>query len=158
MPLWVPSLRDRREDVPELIEYFLARCAAKLQREPASLDGSARDLLVNYSWPGNVRELENIITRISVLSTGAPVTADELRRWLVDRGPSLRVVDEKPESASVGVSIEEMERRLIETTLEQFGGHREKAAKALGIGVRTLSGKLRQYGYAPRAKMFSKAG
>ena len=55
-------------------------------------------------------------------------------------------------------SLEEMERRLIEATLEQFGGHRERTAKALGIGVRTLCGKLRQYGYAPRAKTFSKTG
>ena len=52
----------------------------------------------------------------------------------------------------VGISLEEMERRLIEATLEHFGGHRAKTAKALGIGLRTLSGKLRQYGYAPREK------
>ena len=58
----------------------------------------------------------------------------------------------------VGLSLEEMERKLIEATLEHFGGHRAKTAKALGIGVRTLSGKLRQYGYAPREKTFSKAG
>ncbi len=58
----------------------------------------------------------------------------------------------------VGISLEEMERKLIEATLEKFGGHRAKTAQALGIGLRTLSGKLRQYGYAPREKPFLKAG
>jgi DNA-binding NtrC family response regulator len=57
----------------------------------------------------------------------------------------------------VGLSLEEMERRLIEATLEHYGGHRANSAKALGIGVRTLTGKLRQYGYAPREKSFSKS-
>ena len=55
----------------------------------------------------------------------------------------------------VGISLEEMERRLIEATLEHYGGHRARTAKALGIGIRTLSGKLRQYGYAPREKSFT---
>ena len=58
----------------------------------------------------------------------------------------------------MGISLQEMERKLIEATLEKFGGHRAKTAEALGIGLRTLSGKLRQYGYAPREKTFSKAG
>jgi DNA-binding NtrC family response regulator len=153
-------LRQRREDVPELAAYFFQRSARRLQRDACSLEPAAEQLLVDYHWPGNVRELENIITRISVLGTSAAVTADELRRWLVDgkRADRAAESDEGPQILPVGVSLEEMERRLIEATLEQFGGHREKAAKALGIGVRTLSGKLRQYGYAPRAKSFSKAG
>jgi DNA-binding NtrC family response regulator len=62
------------------------------------------------------------------------------------------------EDVTVGLSMLDMERRLIESTLEQFGGHRAKAAEALGIGLRTLSGKLKQWGYAPRTKNFSKAG
>jgi DNA-binding NtrC family response regulator len=152
VPLYVPPLRDRREDVPELADYFLARCARRLQRDPCTLDPAARDLLVNHDWPGNVRELENIITRASVLGTGDPVTADQLERWLLasgsrQSGPSAEV--------QVGLSLEEMERKLIEATLEHYGGHRARTAEALGIGVRTLTGKLRQYGYAPREKSFS---
>ncbi len=159
VPLFVPPLRERREDIPELLHYFLERSALRLQREPCSLDRTAMDLLTRYDWPGNVRELENIVTRASVLFDGSPVTADELGRWLV-AGPQT----EEPANAEpgrgipIGLSLEEMERRLIETTLERLGGHREKTAKALGIGVRTLCGKLRQYGYAPRAKSLSKAG
>jgi DNA-binding NtrC family response regulator len=153
VPMAVPSLRDRRDDVPELIDYFLARSARRLLRDPCELDDSARDLLVNYQWPGNVRELENIVTRASVLSTGKAITADDLRRWLaVSPREESRAAD-----IPVGVNLETMERRLIEATLERFAGHRAKTAEALGIGLRTLTGKLRQYGYAPREKL-SKAG
>jgi len=160
VPLAVPPLRGRRDDIPELVEYFLHRTAERLKREPCVLDRSAMDLLVQYDWPGNVRELENIITRASVLFPDATVTADELGRWLV-AGPQAETDQGAGESAGdvrVGLSLEEMERRLIEATLERFGGHRERTAKALGIGVRTLCGKLRLYGYAPRAKTLSKAG
>ncbi len=156
VPLFVPPLRQRKEDIPELIEHFVQRSAVRLGRDPVELDASTVDLLVHYDWPGNVRELENIVTRLSVLSNGEPVGADELRRWLVagaDAGDT-----EAADPVAVGLSLEQMERKLIEATLDHYDGHREKTAKALGIGVRTLSGKLRQYGYAPREKTFVKAG
>ena len=171
VPLYVPALRDRPQDVPELIDYFLVRCAERLGRDPAAFDASAMDALTHYPWPGNVRELENIVTRVSVLGGHNPVTAEELRRWLPsdvrrngrdaspgDSAGRLAGDDAEASAMPVGVSLEEMERRMIEATLERFDGHRERAAKALGIGVRTLTGKLRQYGYAPRTKTFSKAG
>jgi len=153
LPLAVPPLRQRREDVPELAEYFFKRSAQRLQRDACSLEPAAAQLLVDYHWPGNVRELENIITRASVLMTNGRVTADELRRWLISspEGSEGHADDGLP----VGTSLEEMERRLIEATLEHYGGHRARTAKALGIGIRTLSGKLRQYGYAPREKSFT---
>ena len=153
LPLAVPPLRQRREDVPELAAYFFQRSAQRLQRETCSLEPAAAQLLVDYHWPGNVRELENIITRASVLTTTGRVTADELRRWLIS--PAEESGDSAEASVPVGISLEEMERRLIEATLEHYGGHRARTAKALGIGIRTLSGKLRQYGYAPREKSFT---
>jgi DNA-binding NtrC family response regulator len=155
VPLVVPPLRERREDLPELIEHFLARCAARLEREPPPLEASAMQLLSEYHWPGNVRELENIMTRASVLAGSGPVCADELSRWLL--ADPVRQTEEDEDRVPVGMSLEEMERKLIEATLERFGGHREKTAKALGIGVRTLTGKLRQYGYAPREKSYRAA-
>jgi DNA-binding NtrC family response regulator len=156
VPLVVPPLRERPEDIPELIEYFLGRSARRLQREPCRLEASAHELLAGYGWPGNVRELENIITRASVLYTGTPITADEVGRWL---GVSPQFAASGAEAdVPVGLSLETMERKLIEATLERFGGHRAKTAEALGIGLRTLSGKLRQYGYAPREKPLAKAG
>lgn len=156
VPLNVPPLRDRAEDIPELADHFLRLTAGRLQRQPCTLETSAWELLTHYDWPGNVRELENIITRASVLADGSTITADALRRWLMDCRPT----DGTPADSEVpvGLSLEEMERKLIQGTLEHFDGHRAKTASALGIGVRTLSGKLRQYGYAPRAKRLAKAG
>jgi DNA-binding NtrC family response regulator len=156
VPLGAPPLRERREDIPELIDYFLDRMARRLGRQPCTVQPDALDLMVNYSWPGNVRELENIITRASVLNTGAPITADELSRWLIG-GPETSS-KKAPAGVPVGLSLQEMERKLIEATLDQFGGHRAKTAEALGIGLRTLTGKLREYGYAPREKSYRKAG
>ncbi|HUT10820.1 MAG TPA: sigma-54 dependent transcriptional regulator [Thermoguttaceae bacterium] len=156
VPIRVPPLRERRDDVPELIDHFFAHCARRLDREPCSLEPSARDLLIDYHWPGNVRELENIITRASVLNLGGLVSADELRRWLSTEPGSGK--ETPSEDMPVGLSLHEMERKLIEATLEHYDGHRARTAQALGIGVRTLSGKLRQYGYAPREKSYSKAG
>jgi DNA-binding NtrC family response regulator len=151
VPLEVPPLRARRDDVPLLLEHFLAQAAARQHKEPCTLERSALDLLMNHHWPGNVRELENVATRATVLNLGLPVSAEELRPWLIDADKP-RTEARGEESLPAGLSIEEMERRLIESTLERFNGHRAKSAEALGIGLRTLSGKLRQYGYAPRAK------
>ncbi len=172
VPIQVPPLRCRAEDIGELIEFFCLRSARRLGRDACEFDSAAMDLMQNYHWPGNVRELENVVTRASVLCGGRPVGADDLGRWLAVGSGSVRsaarqesaeteeAADSQPgaEEIPLGLSLQETERRLIEATLEHFDGHREKTAKALGIGVRTLSGKLRQYGYAPRAKTFSKAG
>ena len=153
IPLEVPPLRSRPGDVLELVDYFFARAARRLNADPPQLEASAQELLQAYHWPGNVRELENIVTRASVLSTGASITADQLRPWLLQSPGETRSGDALP----IGLSLQEMERKLIETTLEQFGGHRAKTAEALGIGLRTLTGKLKEYGYAPRTKSFAKA-
>lgn len=155
VPLAVPPLRERSEDVLEIAEYFLAQTAARLHKQPCELESAACELLQAYHWPGNVRELENIITRASVLNLGRSITADELRPWLIDQGQA-RSSD--PTAVPVGLSLHDMERKMIEATLDRFAGHRAKTAEALGIGLRTLSGKLKEYGYGPRTKEFAKAG
>jgi DNA-binding NtrC family response regulator len=159
VPLTVPSLRDRREDIPQLIAHFSALAGQRLERDPCELDASAMQLLQEYHWPGNVRELENIITRACVLSGGNRVGADDLRPWLLDCD-GFTVKDEEDRDRidlPVGMNLQDMERQLIEATLERFDGHRAQTARALGIGVRTLTNKLRAYGYAPRAKSLSRA-
>ncbi len=160
LPVHVPPLRERVEDVPELAKHFLVESAARLGRAPIQLDPGAEDLLVHYPWPGNIRELENIVTRASVLCAGDLITADQVRPWLIGSGLPLAgragaVLGSN--GMPVGLSLEEMERKLIMATLEHFGAHRQKTATALGIGVRTLANKLRAYGVAPRAKSFAKA-
>ena len=157
VPLAVPSLRERLSDVPELVQHFLLRAAERLNKDVCTLSQSAYDLLVNYRWPGNIRELENLIVRASVLSDGSSVGADDLRPWLIGVTDTQQAASSEEGILPIGLSLEEMERKLIEATLERLGGHRAKTAEALGIGIRTLSGKLRAYGYAPRAKALQKA-
>lgn len=153
VPIRVPALRERDGDIPRLAEYLLAQAAARLQRDPATLTSAACDFLASYHWPGNVRELENVMTRAMVLASGPQIDADDLRSWLT-------VAEAAAPSASSPipseVSLVEMERRLIEATLERFEGHRGKTAQALRIGVRTLANKMRSYGYAPHDRSFAK--
>jgi len=156
VPLFVPPLRERGEDALQLADHFLASAGERLGRGPFELSADARKLLAAYQWPGNVRELQNIVTRACVLNTGAAIGAEELRPWLVaDHSPPPERTTESP-LVTAGATLEQVERRMIETTLAQFDGHRAKTAEALGIGLRTLSGKLRQYGYPPREKSFAK--
>lgn len=175
VPLTLPPLRERTDDVPELARFFLERAAARLQRETCSLDEHATALLQAYRWPGNVRELENLMTRASVLSLESTITGELLRDWLpaelFEVGISIPMPVATPNitpianlertltvtpAATGNLSMQDMERQLIESTLERFNGHRAKTATALGIGVRTLSGKLKLYGYSPRAKSLGK--
>jgi transcriptional regulator with GAF, ATPase, and Fis domain len=161
VPINVPPLRERQEDTAELTEFFLQRAAKRLGKDGFSLGSGAYDLLADYHWPGNVRELENIVTRACVLGDGKTISADQLRPWLIESpgaAPESVVASVSMEKVPVGLSLEAMERKLIEATLEHFDGHRAKTAGALGIGIRTLSGKLKLYGYAPRTKSFAKSG
>jgi transcriptional regulator with GAF, ATPase, and Fis domain len=84
VPIAVPPLRERMEDVPLLLEHFVAAAAQRLGRAACQLTADAVDLLSRYHWPGNVRELENLVTRASVLSGGGRVGADDLSMWLID--------------------------------------------------------------------------
>jgi DNA-binding NtrC family response regulator len=160
VPVTVPPLRDRGGDVLELADHFLANAADRLNRGPFVLEPEARELLAGYAWPGNVRELQNIITRACVLNQGELIAAETLRSWLRNNAVNEHTDTESEDAVSLttNLTLNEMERRLIVTTLQRCDGHRAKAAEALGIGLRTLSGKLREYGYAPREKDFAKAG
>jgi DNA-binding NtrC family response regulator len=158
VPIVVPPLREREGDVLELVDHFFEQAAVKLNRQRVEVDATARELMCNYTWPGNVRELQNIVTRACVLNQGALVTAAELRPWLRQEGMRSEEQGASEDSIEIAINemtLDEMERRLIVTTLKRCGGHRAKAAEKLGIGLRTLSGKLRTYGYAPREKDFA---
>jgi DNA-binding NtrC family response regulator len=160
VPIHVAPLRDRRADILELIEHFLALAAGRLRKPACDMDRSAQDLLAHYDWPGNVREVENLMTRASVLNSRGAVTADDLRPWLMNSKSNpeqLADSNRLHEGIRAGMNLQDMERKLIVATLEHYGGHRVQSAQALGIGVRTLTNKLRAYGYAPRAKAFSRA-
>ncbi len=144
VPVEVAPLRERREDVAPMTEYFLKRCAAREGRTAKSLGPDARALLEAYPWPGNIRELENLIERAYVLEPGPTLAADQLRRWLDG------TVSDPAGDVHAGMPLEDVERILIGKTLEMFGGHRMNTARALGIGVRTLTMKIKQWGLGSR--------
>jgi DNA-binding NtrC family response regulator len=156
VPLELPPLRKRGGDVALLAEHFLDRAARRLGRPRLALDADAQELLAAYHWPGNVRELENLITRACVLNEASSISAAEIRPWL--QAPE--AVGGETASETLGSPgsrrLDDVERATIVATLQRYGGNRAKTAEALGIGVRTLSGKLRAYGYAPRTREFER--
>lgn len=154
LPIRVPSLRERAEDIPALAEHFVREIGAREGRAPAVIDAGAADLLRAYRWPGNVRELQNVCERASVLSasTSTPgiITRELLEPWLRCEAPGVpaQQIEAKPGggvSVTPGKTLDEIEREAIVQTLVRLSGHRQKTAKALGIGVRTLGLKLKKW-------------
>lgn len=139
LPISVPALRERSSDIPELVQHFLERAAPAGGASKVVSSGALR-ALVEYSWPGNVRELENLCCRAVTLSSGDVIDAELIEPWL--RGPSAA---EGFGLLREGRMLEDMERQLIEKTLKRFDGHRAKTARALGMGIRTLGMKLKQW-------------
>jgi len=133
-PLHLPPLRERPADIPSLAELFLARFAQRLDKPAPALSKEARDLLLAYAWPGNVRELENLMERAAIL-------AEEV----VEPG-HLPITGTEPPRP---VSMKEIERQAIEEALRKNRGNRTLAARQLGISLRTLQYRLKEYGIKP---------
>jgi DNA-binding NtrC family response regulator len=140
VPIELAPLREHKEDILELAEYFLDRYTRREGRKCVRLDPSARRALLAYDWPGNVRELENLMERSVVLGLPSPLTARMIEPWLRHPTPE---ADE--DLLVAGTPLEEVERRLIRKTLRKFNGHRKKTAEALGIAVRTLGMKIKRW-------------
>ncbi|HXJ85910.1 MAG TPA: sigma-54 dependent transcriptional regulator [Candidatus Binatia bacterium] len=143
IPLMLPPLRERAGDVRELAEYF-ARLYAAPGKSFRLTDGLLARL-EQHSWPGNVRELANCIRRVMALASGTEIDADALEgvEWAEAASPTA------PTDLSLlrpGVSLGEMERKLVEVTLEATGGNRSRAAELLGVSLRTVRNKVRSYG------------
>src|SRR5690606_35387862 len=145
VPLDLPPLRDRREDIPELVRHFLHRIAKREGQAFRHIEPEALRMLQKYPWPGNVRELENIIERAAVLETRPGVVrATTIAPWLVDGSTNGhgRTLGADPLDR---LPLAEVEKRVILDTLAKFEGHRAKTATALGIGIRTLGIKLKKW-------------
>jgi DNA-binding NtrC family response regulator len=139
IPILIPPLRERGEDIPALVEHFVSQ-SGRLK----SADPEAMRLLCKYDWPGNVRELEAVMERIAVLSTGDTVTPDDLPPEL--REKSNRPTNRQWELPEGGVNFEEWERNLLAQALERAHGVMSDAAKLLGMTYRTFQYRAMKFG------------
>lgn len=144
----LPPLRERRGDIPLLIEHFIKEMTARHGREVEHVSKSARQALMAYDWPGNIRQLRNVIERMVVVDMDGLLDVDDLPEEIA---PPPRAGDEPilgfdGHDALVGKSLSDIERFYIEKTLQLTEGKREEAARILGIGERTLYRKIKEFG------------
>ncbi|MBI2218171.1 MAG: sigma-54-dependent Fis family transcriptional regulator [Candidatus Rokubacteria bacterium] len=141
VPVPVPSLRERAEDIPALMAHFLRAFAERWGKPVPEVTGEALALLCRYSWPGNVRELQHLVESMLVFSKGGPVTAADLPAAVrgEDRGAGS---GDRASSAT----LRELERQAIERTLVATGGNKRKTSEILGIGLKTLYRKIQEFG------------
>jgi DNA-binding NtrC family response regulator len=143
IPLTIPPLRQRREDIPLLVDHFIEKFASSCPNMEIGISSEAETALAHFSWPGNVRELENTIERAVLICEGSVIRPEHLLLEHDDT-PSNMAQGDNP--TLVGMTVKEMERKLIGQTLKQLNDNRTHAAKMLGISIRTLRNKLREYG------------
>jgi DNA-binding NtrC family response regulator len=139
--IYLPELRERREDIPLLIDHFLKRHAEENHQEPRHFSNEALRLMMSYDWPGNVRELQNAVEHALAIGVGPALTIADLpmhMSGMVSKTGS-------PEPVGEGRTLEEVERRHILRILEEAGGNHLRAAEILGIHRRTLYRKLEKY-------------
>ena len=146
VPVSMPPLRERRSDVPVLVEHFLAKLTARHGRDPMTVTEEALVLLWEFAWPGNVRQLENVIERLVILSDTGVIGADDLpssMRTFITRGciPEVRVSDT---GVDLNRIVEEFENGLITKALSRTQGNKQAAARLLGLNRTTLVAKLRR--------------
>ncbi|MCL4211503.1 MAG: sigma-54 dependent transcriptional regulator, partial [Phycisphaerales bacterium] len=138
----IPPLRERREDIPLLVNHAVGRFSAEMEKPAPTVTGPAMMRLVAYHWPGNVRELLNVVQRMVITATGPTLDVgdvpDDIRVSDADEHVSL--------GSLAGVGLDKLEKEAIRQTLAMTAGNREKTAQLLGIGERTLYRKLKEYG------------
>lgn len=139
----IPPLRERKEDIPMLVDHFVKRYAEEHKRAVKGCDSEAMAVLMKYAWPGNVRELRNVIERAIVLCQGAVITPAELvEKVKKDSGAS----SGQHEASSLKLSLSEYEKTLILNVLHVQKGNKEETARVLGVDLATLYRKLKKYG------------
>jgi DNA-binding NtrC family response regulator len=140
----VPPLRERRDDIPVLIDYFLKKHTRNTSRLVRGLTPETRRMMQNYSWPGNVRQLESAIERAILLCEGDLITVEDLP--LEVRQESRPVLEGAFKLPAEGISFEDVERSLIMQAMEQTDYNITKSAKLLGLTFRTLQYRLEKFG------------
>ena len=137
VPLRLPPLRERHDDVPPLVEHFLERACTRHGREPKHVAEAAMKILCNHSWPGNVRQLRNCIERLVVVVEAPVIHAADL--------PQEMHASPRPGHLNLEAAVQETEKATILAALAQCDHHRERTAQLLGISPRTLRYKLNRY-------------
>ena len=137
--LKLPPLRERREDIPLLVDAFLKKCGDARGKQVKGVSEAALAMLMDYAWPGNVRELENVIERAVTLSRGDKISPDDLPPAVQGARGDRRVLDEAAEKT---LPLHEIEKEYIKKILEKMGGNKYQAAHVLGIDRKTLYRKL----------------
>lgn len=141
VPLTIPPLKDRKDDIPLLVDHFIEKYNTLHNQKVVEFTDAATEQLYNWNWPGNVRELENTIERAVLLCDESLIGPEHLLLEL--DGAQVGANDE---NEMVGMTVKEMEKKLIGQTLQHVNENRTHAAKMLGISIRTLRNKLREYG------------
>jgi len=141
----LPTLRQRAQDIPILIDHFLKLFARKHGKQVKGLSPAVRRKLLAFDWPGNVRQLRNVVESLVVVDFDGVLDSDDLPEEFADRVEPSGEVPGHSLTSLVGKSLEEIEKLFIAETLRAAGGNREEAAEMLGIGERTLYRKLKEY-------------
>lgn len=141
VPITLPPLRERPDDIPLLTESFLRECSSRHQRENKLVSKEAMRCLRLYAWPGNIRQLRNLIERLVVTVRDPIIQPEHLPEEIQTSQEDARTM-----LITLGTSLEDIEREVIRRTLAEVTNHREKAAKLLGISPRALQYKIKEYG------------
>jgi DNA-binding NtrC family response regulator len=150
IPLSLPPLRERREDIPVLAHHFAARFARQLGTEPPRLHPEFLNRLQSQNWPGNVRELANFMRRVLTLSGTLEIDGRCFETEFQGASRFSIASPAAPSAPAAGTPIRQVERLHLESTLALTDGNRTHAAEMLGISLRTLRNKIREYGLPPR--------
>ena len=155
----LPSLRERREDIPLLIDYFLKKFSDKLEKANKTFSKEAMHVLANYDWPGNIRELQNVVERVVALSKNEIIGVDELPLPVED----LTALNKKPfeqekKKSFIVTTLAEQEKNAIIDALNKYGGNQTKVAQILGISTTTLWRKTKKYRIKPQHEISDDVG
>ncbi|MCH7557678.1 MAG: sigma-54-dependent Fis family transcriptional regulator [Planctomycetes bacterium] len=141
----LPALRDRAEDIPELVEYFIKEAAAEVGSKVTGITDAAQTILSNFDWPGNIRQLLNCIRTMVVMCDHNKLDVADIPPEIAQRRQLAPGSPDRIGTGLAGMPLDELEKQAITDTLAKTKGNREKAAKILGIGERTLYRKIKEY-------------
>jgi two-component system response regulator HydG len=140
VPINIPPLRERKEDIPSLVVHFLQKYNKIAKKNISATSSQVDKALIGYDWPGNIRELENTMERAVVLSKGDRIDLDSLMYFGISSSPSFM-----QSGGGDYKSLEEVEKEYIQTVLQAQGGNKSRTAEILGVDRKTLQTKVKKY-------------